>query len=92
MGTTRMTDEPLLVDLWPDAGMQLGFKSKSQTYAAAKAGFVPTIEVGRRRRKVATAVLKRLKEEGVLRAEPVLAAPAPVVRRRRRRARNEAAV
>ena len=79
--------EVLLVDLWPDAGIALGFTSKTQTYAAAAAGFIPTIEVGPRRRKVATAVLKRLKKEGVLIAAPVSAEPSPV---RRRRARNAA--
>lgn len=75
--------EPLLVDLWPEAGRALGFKSKTQTYAAVAAGYIPTVQVGPRRRKIARAVLKRLKEEGVLTADS--ASPKPTRRRGRRR-------
>lgn len=62
--------ETLLVDLWPEAERQLGFKSKSQFYSAVKSGFVPVVRVGPRRWKMAKAVPERLKKDGVLTAEP----------------------
>jgi hypothetical protein len=38
--------EPLAVDLWPTTGQLLGL-SKNPTYAAAKAGHIPTVRIGK---------------------------------------------
>ena len=38
--------EPLVMPLWPDTGQALGL-GKNSTYAAAKAGDIPTVRFGR---------------------------------------------
>ncbi len=51
-------DEHPTVSLWPTAGQALGI-GRSQTYAAAGRGEIPTIKLGRRI-VVPTAALRRM--------------------------------
>jgi hypothetical protein len=50
--------EPHLVPLWPDAGMRLGYRSRSATYAAEAKGLIPIVRLGKLK-KVSTAWLDR---------------------------------
>ena len=50
----------LSVPLWPVAGVALGYETPGATYAAAKRKRIPVIEDGGRRKRVATAWLRRV--------------------------------
>jgi hypothetical protein len=43
----RKLHSSLVVDLWPDAGLLLGGRSRGATYKAAKDGSIPVIRIGR---------------------------------------------
>lgn len=47
------------VPLWPDAGHAIGL-GRGATYAAAARGDIPTIPTGGRKKRVPTAVLRRM--------------------------------
>lgn len=42
--------EVLFVNLWPDAGMALGFRSRTATYRAAAAGHIEVTRFGKLQR------------------------------------------
>ena len=42
--------EVLFVNLWPDAGLALGFKSRTATYRAAAAGHIKVTRFGKLQR------------------------------------------
>jgi hypothetical protein len=50
----------LTVDVWPTAGMALGYRTKGAAYAAARRGAMRVIEDEGRRRQVPTAWLRRV--------------------------------
>ena len=55
----RRLDERLVVDLWPDAGVLLGGRSRTATYRAAKEGTIPVLRIGKLY-KVPTAKLRQM--------------------------------
>jgi hypothetical protein len=59
-GILRRIQTELTVDVWPDSGKALGFKTKGASYAAARRGDIKTVEGQGRRRKVPTAWLRRV--------------------------------
>lgn len=58
--TVPLVSERTTVPIWPDAGRLLGIESKSAAYRAAKAGFIPTVQLGERRWVVPTAALRTM--------------------------------
>ena len=56
-----MSNEPLAIPLWPDAGRALGL-GKTRTYESARAGEIPTLRFGKSIR-VPVAALRRLLED-----------------------------
>jgi hypothetical protein len=54
-----------LVPLWPDAGEALGYRSRSATYDAASKGFIQTVTLGRKLKKVSTVWLNQVLAGGL---------------------------
>jgi hypothetical protein len=53
MSTKSEADiEPLLVPIWPDAGVALGYKTRTAAYAAAARGDIVTVPLGKKLRRV----------------------------------------
>lgn len=68
MMVPQSTDRPT-VPIWPDAGKALGI-GRSQAYAAAESGEIPTIRIGRRI-LVPTAALRRMLQLDEVDVQPV---------------------
>jgi len=55
----KLCDENVTLRLWPETGQALRLK-RNQTYEAGRSGKIPTIQVGKKMRRVPTAWLRKV--------------------------------
>lgn len=55
----KVSEHPTL-RVWPDAGLLLGYRSKTAAYRAVRSGHIPVVQLSERRWVVPTAALRTM--------------------------------